>query len=57
MDKHVAKLSKRYKIKLGQAEKLVEAGFKTPKDIIKARKQDLEAVEGVGAAAVKKLRR
>jgi len=57
MDRHAEKLMKRYKLSPEQAQALVDAGFRTPKDIIRARKAEIRAVEGVGEATVKKLRR
>ena len=57
MDRYAEKLMKRYKLSPEQAQALVDAGFRTPKDIIRARKAEIRAVEGVGEATVKKLRR
>ena len=57
MNTLAAKLAKRYKIEPEQAQALVDAGYKTPKDIIRATGAELRSVEGIGGAALKKLRR
>jgi len=57
MDAHTQKLVKRYKITVEQARALVERGYKTPKDIIRARAADLEDIPGIGAATSRKLQR
>ena len=57
MDKHAEKLMKRYRLLPQQAQALVDAGLKTPKDIVRAKAGELEALEGIGPATVKKLRR
>jgi len=57
MDKHAEKLMKRYRLSPQQAQALVDAGFKSPKDIVKAKRSELRALEGIGQATVEKLRR
>jgi len=57
MDKHAEKLMKRYRLSPQQAQALVDAGFKSPKDIVKAKRSELGALEGIGQATVDKLHR
>jgi len=57
MDAYIQRLVKRYKITVEQARALVDKGYRMPKDIIRARSADLEAVKGIGAATSKKLQR
>ena len=57
MDARAMKLMRRYKISVGQAQALVEAGYGLPHDIAKATDAQLRAVKGIGEAAIRKLRR